>query len=124
LVRCPFLLPCAAARAATVADTSPVRRRFATSKALSIAGHLVEAGATAEGDTAPTEAATAVVAMVEAETAVNTAAVATVEAATAAGPVGTAVASLKGPAAPISAATGNESVPASMARRRLSGSHA
>ena len=90
------------------------------SAVLSIAGHLVEVGE----DTARTEAATAVVAdTVEAETAVNTAAVATVEADTA-GPVGTAVASLKGPAAPISAATGNESVPASMARRRLSGRRA
>ena len=103
------------------------------SAVLSIAGHLVEVGE----DTARTEAATAVAVntvavatveaetavvadTVEAETAVNTAAVATVEAEA----VGTAVASLKGPAAPISAATGNESVPASMARRRLSGSHA
>jgi len=89
------------------------------SAVLSIAGRLVKAGE----DTAPTVevAGTAVVAdTVEAETAVNTAAVATVEAEA----VGTAVASLKGPAAPISAATGNESVPASMARRRLSGSHA
>ena len=61
--------------------------------------------ATVEGDT------------VEAETAVNTVAVATVE-------VAVVAASLEGPAAPISAATGNESVPASMVRRRLSGRRA
>jgi hypothetical protein len=109
-----------------VADTSRVRRRFATSKAWSIAGRLVEAGE----DTARTEAATAVavvVATVEAETAaaVNTVAVATVAAATVAvGDTAVVVTSLDGPAAPICAATGNESVPASMARRRPSGSHA
>ena len=102
---------------------------------LSIAGHLVEAGA----DTAPTEAATAVVvATVEAVSTVAVAmavavvvaammvAVDMVEAGTAVAVVGTtvAVAILEGPAVPISAATGSESVPDSMGRRRLSGRRA
>jgi hypothetical protein len=71
--------------------------------------------------------ATVAVDTVEAETAaaVNTVAVAMVVAATVAvGDTAVVVASLKGLAAPICAGTGNESVPASMGRRRLSGRRA
>jgi hypothetical protein len=59
---------------------------------------------------------------VEVDTAValNTAVAATV----AVGDTAAVVASLKGPAAPICVGTGNESVPASMGRRRLSGRRA
>ena len=76
---------------------------------------------TVEADTAVAVNTVAVATVaVDTAVAVNTAVAATV----AVGDTAAVVASLKGPAAPISAATGNESVPASMVRRRLSGRRA